>query len=177
MSHSSQGTAWGSGFSRGLSVSAFLPLPVGRELMWIFPLKCGRWSQYSREEPSACSQESARHPLSSGECHPHDSSLGQCYCLSLNRWKALKFRKITWLTREFMVQASVHLDQNSVLSLYIFQNKTFVWNTVCACVSVTQLCLTLCDPMDCSPLGSSVHGILQERILEWVTILFSRGSS
>ena len=56
------------------------------------------------------------------------------------------------------VQASVYLDQSSVLSLYIFQNKTFVSNTVCACVSVTQLCLTLCDPMDCSPPGSSVHG-------------------
>ena len=39
-----------------------------------------------------------------------------------------------------------------------------------------QLCLTLCDPMDCSPPGSSVHGILQARILEWVVISFSRGS-
>ena len=35
-------------------------------------------------------------------------------------------------------------------------------------VSVTQSCLTLCDPMNCSPPGSSVHGILQARILEWV---------
>ena len=34
-----------------------------------------------------------------------------------------------------------------------------------------QSCLTLCDPMDCSPLGSSVHGILQPRILEWVDVL------
>ena len=42
---------------------------------------------------------------------------------------------------------------------------------------VTQLCPTLCDPMDCSPPGSSVHGILQARILEWVAISFSRGSS
>ena len=33
-----------------------------------------------------------------------------------------------------------------------------------------QLCPTLCDPMDCSPPGSSVHGILQSRILEWVAI-------
>ena len=40
-----------------------------------------------------------------------------------------------------------------------------------------QSCLTLCDPMECSPSGSSVHGILQERILEWVAIPFSRGSS
>ena len=36
----------------------------------------------------------------------------------------------------------------------------------------TQSCLTLCDPTDCSPPGSFVHGILQTRILEWVVIPF-----
>ena len=40
-----------------------------------------------------------------------------------------------------------------------------------------QSCLTLCDPMDYSPPGSSVQGILQARILKWVAIPFSRGSS
>ena len=40
-----------------------------------------------------------------------------------------------------------------------------------------QSCLTLCDPMGCSPPGFSVHGILQARILEWVAVLFTRGSS
>ena len=40
-----------------------------------------------------------------------------------------------------------------------------------------QSCPTLCNPVDHSPLGSSVHGILQARILEWVVISFSRGSS
>ena len=40
-----------------------------------------------------------------------------------------------------------------------------------------QSCLTLCYPMDCSPPGSSVHGIFLARILEWVAIYFSRGSS
>ena len=44
------------------------------------------------------------------------------------------------------------------------------------CVLVAQSCLILCDPMDYSPPGSSVHGILQAGILEWVAILFSRGS-
>ena len=44
-------------------------------------------------------------------------------------------------------------------------------------VKVAQLCLTLWDPMDCSPPGSSLHRILQARILEWVAIPFSRGSS
>ena len=38
---------------------------------------------------------------------------------------------------------------------------------------VAQLCLTLCDPMDCSPPGSSVHGIFQARALEWAAIAFS----
>ena len=44
-------------------------------------------------------------------------------------------------------------------------------------VLVAQLCLTLCDPMDCGTPGSTVHGILRVRILEWVAILFARGSS
>ena len=44
-------------------------------------------------------------------------------------------------------------------------------------VLVVQSCLTLCEPVDCSPPGSSVHGILQARILEWVAMPSSRGSS
>ena len=53
----------------------------------------------------------------------------------------------------------------------------------CVCVELgahaksLQSCLTLCNPMDCSPPGSSVHGILQARILEWVAMPSSRGSS
>ena len=43
-------------------------------------------------------------------------------------------------------------------------------------VLVAQSCPILCDSMDCSPLGSSVHGILQGRILERVAMPFSRGS-
>ena len=42
-------------------------------------------------------------------------------------------------------------------------------------VLVAQSCPTICDPIDCSPPGSSVPGILQARILEWVAIPFSRG--
>ena len=47
---------------------------------------------------------------------------------------------------------------------------------MCVC-EVTQSCPTFCDPVDCSPPGSSFHEILQTRILEWVAISFSRGSS
>ena len=42
---------------------------------------------------------------------------------------------------------------------------------------VAQSCPTLCNPMDCNPPDSSVHGILKARILEWITIPFSRRSS
>ena len=45
---------------------------------------------------------------------------------------------------------------------------------VYVCVCVTQLCPILCDCMDCSIPGSSIHGIHQARILEWVAIPFSR---
>ena len=42
---------------------------------------------------------------------------------------------------------------------------------------VAQSCPTLSDPMDCSLSGSSIHGIIQARVLEWIAISFSRGSS
>ena len=58
---------------------------------------------------------------------------------------------------------------------------TQIKKMVCACIKqsvlVAQLCPILCNPMDCSPPGSSVHGTLQARILKWVAIPFSRGSS
>ena len=47
----------------------------------------------------------------------------------------------------------------------------------CMRVKLFQLCLTFCNPMDCSLPGSSVHGILQARILEWIATPSSRGSS
>ena len=52
-------------------------------------------------------------------------------------------------------------------------NNNKAWFCMC---SVAQLCSTLCDPMDCSPPGSSVHGIFQARILEWRAIPFSKKS-
>ena len=48
---------------------------------------------------------------------------------------------------------------------------------VCVCVQSNQSCPTLCNPIDYSPPGSSVHGILQARILEWAAMPSSRGSS
>ena len=63
-------------------------------------------------------------------------------------------------------------------------NSVYVCVCVCARMhsrthvcSVTSSCLTLCDPKDYSPPGSSIHGILQARILEWVAMPVLRGSS
>ena len=54
-------------------------------------------------------------------------------------------------------------------------SKVGVWNfyDFAAAAKLLQSCLTLCDPIDGSPLGSPVPGILQARILEWVAISFS----
>ena len=77
---------------------------------------------------------------------------------------------------------------HTCMDLYIHRNilplvfdplKTWTkHNVLCESESeVTQSCPTLCDPVDCSLPGSSVHGILQARMLEWVAISFSRASS
>ena len=58
-----------------------------------------------------------------------------------------------------------------VALLFKFQNPTKLFSKLCPCV---HLCPTLCDPMSCSPTGSSVNGILQERILEWGAISYSQ---
>ena len=53
-------------------------------------------------------------------------------------------------------------------------DTSFIW---LLCAKLFQSCPIFCNPVDCSPQGSSVHGILQTRILKWVAIPFSRGSS
>ena len=66
---------------------------------------------------------------------------------------------IDWLT-DWVAFKRIRIDSTSIV-----------------CVLLAQSCLILCDSVDCSQPGSSVHGILKGRILEWVAILFSRGSS
>ena len=69
---------------------------------------------------------------------------------------------------------SVELIYGAMLITVVQQNDSDV--CVCVCVLCVQSCPVLHDPMDCSPPGSSVHGILQARILDQVAISFSRGS-
>ena len=63
----------------------------------------------------------------------------------------------------------------AVPSMYPCRVSTAV-REVAVCAKLLQSCPTLCEPMDCSPPGSSVHEILQARILEWVAMPSSRGS-
>ena len=67
------------------------------------------------------------------------------------------------------------------LATLLLSTDEWLWRTsylkVKVKVLVTQSRPTLCDPMDCSPTGASVHGIFQARILEWVAMPSSRGSS
>ena len=58
-----------------------------------------------------------------------------------------------------------------------YSKKKKITSSGNVCVLVAQSCLTLSDPMDCSSPGSFLHGIFQARILEWVAVSFSRGSS
>ena len=78
------------------------------------------------------------------------------------------------LLQNFPLYHKIHPDT----SLKFMLNPCVAHDThLCCAVLLLQLCLTLCNPMGCSSPGSSVHGILQARILELVAISFSRGSS
>ena len=76
-------------------------------------------------------------------------------------------------TREDLLECS--RKQVKMTNLTTVYNR-LSWST-CCCYLVTKSCLILWDPMDYSPPGSSVHGIFLAKILEWVAISFSRGSS
>ena len=88
------------------------------------------------------------------------------------------------LKKETIISAKnvlLRKKRNSGTSLAMFP---FFWPCRAACICIVrvraqslQSCPTLCNPMDYSPPGSSVHGILQARILGWATMPFSRGSS
>ena len=87
-------------------------------------------------------------------------------------YKMLKQRKgriVSQLTRENTVLISCNVTWIRELKI--------PWRMYALCILVTQLCLTLSDPMDYSLPGFSIHGIFQAKILEQVAIPFSRGSS
>ena len=107
-------------------------------------------------------------------------------CHSLLQWNSLLrpvhlgWPHTGWLSFIELDRAVAHvIDENFKYCKSTKWYLWYTWNSVYqfSDSEVTQLCPTLCDPMDCSPPGSSIHGILQSTILEWVVISFSRGSS
>ena len=94
----------------------------------------------------------------------------QCSCLENPRDGG------AWWAAVYGVAESDTTDATWQQRVIISVNFQKVKGCVCVC-SASQSCLTLCDPVDCSPPGFSVHGILHTRILRWAVISSSRGSS
>ena len=90
-----------------------------------------------------------------------------CVCLAINTY----FQK-TYPSEILLLE--LPLDYFITLRNLVFARQSINMLNLC---SVAQLYLTLCDPMDYSLPGSSIHGIFLAKILEWVAILFFRGSS
>ena len=91
--------------------------------------------------------------------------------------------KVLWKLKHLKLECfSFILPKGSFQQLENFHQspeRCFSTSSVCVCVCVCMLSHVklLCDPMNCSSPGSSLHGIFQTRVLEWVAIPFSRGSS
>ena len=118
--------------------------------------------------------------------HPKDGSL--CYTLETNRTAQIilqhKLKKLSshllmtdWAQQIFIFTHIIYLELFLVKKIlytctYICTTYKTKYMSVCVC----ELRPTLSNPMDYSPPGSSIRGVLQARTLEWVTISFSRGS-
>ena len=96
------------------------------------------------------------------------------------RWLLLGRKAMTSLdsvlkSKDITLSTKVHIIKAMVFSVVTYGCES--WTVKKAESEVAQSCPTLCNPMDCSLSGSSVHGIFQARVLEWIAISFSRGSS
>ena len=103
--------------------------------------------------------------------------IAQCFIL-INSWNwefiCLSLKRMERVVDIFCLLLSSPLSF-PLLYAWSFTPPTYQCREVVS--EVAQSCPALCDPMDCSLPGSSLHGILQARVLEWVVISFSRGSS
>ena len=123
------------------------------------------------------------------------SKRGICYCYHLkddyiifkllfldllNFYLTFSFKKffiLYWSINDLRCCVKGNFEESGTAGAGWAQGFTCSFSYQRAHAKLLQLCLTLCDPMDCCPPGFSVHGILQERILEWVAISSFGGSS
>ena len=94
-------------------------------------------------------------------------------------WKCMKNLDSALKSRDITLPKEDHIVKAMTFPAVIYRCELDIKKAEKKKVKVlaTQLCPTLCDPMNCSPPGSTVHGILQARIIEWAAISFSRDSS
>ena len=125
--------------------------------------------------------------------HSHCFNKGQW--LNPEDWSGTLWLVSAWISRTFIPQISLvkHFLQKAMqrgrrkatlrdsvcVCVWIYKKQSLFYTHTFSCFYclVAKSCLTLCNPMDCSLQGSSVHVISLARILEWVAISFSRGSS
>ena len=111
--------------------------------------------------------------LSFGKPKPHGEVVGRC-CSWPSQLKHWEFVHSLSTLYHLMEGKESHPEQISCGRRF----RSNGWkNQILPCATTLQSCVTLCNPMDCSLPDSTVHGILQARILEWVAMLPSRGSS
>ena len=102
----------------------------------------------------------------------------QYSCLGNPMDRGTWWAAVHWVTKELDTTERLNNKKRINKSHSQLRGCTKTGSLAFACgLSFAQLCLTLCDPVDCSPPCSSVHGIPQARILEWIAISFSRVSS
>ena len=116
--------------------------------------------------------------LVSFSCGP---SYQLCVPFLRGQWKhrsAVRNWGLRWNKRESITQY-LKIKQTTKVKIPASQFTNYMSECIPACMHAKSLqsCLTFCDPVDCSPPSSSVHGILQARILEWITMPSFRGSS
>ena len=113
-----------------------------------------------------------------GQQHPFVKGPGRGGAKGVEQHRGEGVISLHWLQTPHSQLTSLRNPESSLPQWWIFSSWCSLpsWSEV-KWMKIAQSCLTLCDPMDCSLPGSSVHRILQARILEWVAIPFFRGSS
>ena len=108
------------------------------------------------------------------DCSPSDSSVHGIFQSRILEWVDISY---SWESSRLRDRTHVPCDSCIARRFFTAEPPGLPPLSPMKWSEVAQSCPTLCDPMDCSPPGSSVHGIFQAWILEWVAISFSRGSS
>ena len=109
-----------------------------------------------------------------------DGSLGFWHCHKLiGLWVSFLIHKLGMRRERTFIDhfLGIFILLTSLDGCQLWTKMYRAWSPILPCAKSLQSYLTLCNPTDCSPPGSSAHGILQAGILEWVAVPSSRGSS